>query len=107
MCRVSGFLENLNGVVAANAEVTFRLVTVNNLPVKSERVVTRNNDITVTTDSNGQLQDAAGNLYVDLQRNDQMTPATSYYQVHSLDAGMSWVKMTLEAATYDIKELIS
>lgn len=106
MCRLSGFLENLNGIVSANSEITFRLVTVGDLAAKSERVIDRN-DITITTDANGQIKDAAGNLYLDLQRNDTMTPSTSFYHVYSKDAGMNWVKMTLSSATFDWKTLIS
>jgi hypothetical protein len=101
LCRVYGYLETPNNQPAANVSVSFILQSPN--PTKSERLIS-GREIGASTDSQGRLTDGAGNLYVDLQRNDLLTPSGSTYLVTSEAAHLNNV-ITLDADTFDLATL--
>jgi hypothetical protein len=103
LCRVYGYLETPDNRPASRVTVTFTLVAPN--PTKSERLVATRK-VLATTDENGQLFDMAGNPWVDLQRNDLMTPNTTYYLVDCQALMMAAVQMTLTTSTRDLLTLV-
>jgi len=103
LCRVYGYLETLDNKPATDVTVTFQLIK---QPAKSERIIV-GPKISVKTDSQGRIANDAGNPWIDLQRNDNLTPAGSKYIVNCSAAGLSKVDMTLAADTFDLASLIS
>lgn len=104
MCRVSGFFEQIDGTVSGGVRFDITLVETGTNGVKSERII-YGRTVTVQTNSSGQLV-SDGNAYIDLQRNDILTPAGSVYHVTSPDMGLDAEVMTLTTATYDLLDLI-
>jgi hypothetical protein len=105
MCRVTGFFEDGNGVPSVGVSIEFHLVVPANGAALSERMIA-GRVVTATTDANGQLVDAAGNLYLDLQRNDLLLPVGTKWQVISPALGLRRVDLTLAFATYDMADLV-
>ena len=97
LCRVYGYLEDVENNRVANTVISFRLITPGG-GIKSERIITGR---TATATS-----DADGFFSIYLQRNDNLTPADSYYSVTCKAIGLDGVEMELEAALYDIADLI-
>ena len=103
-CRVYGYIEDLNNQPVADVLITFELIGAE--PVKSNKVLA-GRKVDVRTNASGQIQDASGNAYVDLQRNDQLTPTGTYYRVTAPLLKMKNEKLELEAATYDFAGLVT
>lgn len=102
MCRVYGYLADLNFQPVANVTVAFRLAS---MPAKATKIIT-GPVINAKTDSQGRLSDAAGNPFIDLQRNDSITPAASTYLVSCSQAGIQNKAITLAATTFDLSTAI-
>lgn len=102
MCRVYGYLADLNFQPAVNVTLTFRLSAA---PAKGSKIIT-GPVITVKTDSQGRITDAAGSPYIDLQRNDAITPVGSTYIVNCAAAGVTNKSISLAADTFDLATAI-
>lgn len=105
LCRVYGYTETLDNRKVANAQVKFRLVTANGVPVASERLISER-EVTVVTDSEGRIVGADGNPWVDLQRNDVLLPEGTSYEVSSRALGINGRRVTLAAETADLRTLL-
>lgn len=102
LCRVYGYIETLTNQPAANVTIVFKLVP--KTPEKSDRIISAR-VITITTDSQGRISDGT-NPYIDLQRNDHLTPAGSTYQVSSPELGFKDRVVTLAADTFDLSSVV-
>jgi hypothetical protein len=91
LCRVYGYMTNLNGQAVPNVTVTFQLMP---QPAKSDRIIA-GPIITTKTDNAGKLQ-------IDLQRNDNITPAGSKYQVSCQAIGIQNKQITLASDLHDL-----
>jgi hypothetical protein len=97
MCRVFGYLETLDNIPAANVTVRFTLAKQD--PVKSDRIISGR---TVQTNTN-----SAGELIIDLQRNDHLTPSDSFYLVSCQQLGMQNQQITLATDVFDLSSVIT
>ncbi len=110
LCRVYGYLETLDNKPAVGVKVYIQLISP---PAKSERILSGSSasrtgpKITITTDDQGRITDASGNPWIDLQRNNLLTPAGTTYQVDCSPAGLKKAVMSLAADTFDLATLIS
>lgn len=102
LCRVYGYLETLDNQPAVNVTVTFRLISG---PAKSERIIV-GPEISTKTDSQGRVANSAGDPWIDLQRNDLLTPSDTTYRVNCAKAGLKNVDVTLDADLFDLASLI-
>ena len=97
LCRVYVNSEDLTNQLLEGVTVTFRL---SGGPAKSERLLRVDAEVTMTTD-------AAGYAYVDLQRNDLLTPNDTYYRVTCTEFGLRNVTLpSLNTAMYNLADLI-
>jgi hypothetical protein len=103
LCRVYGYLETLDNKPAANVTIAFKLAL--KTGAKSDRIIS-GRTITVTTDSDGVIQDSDGNPYIDLQRNDHITPTGSKYLVNSGELGLKGKEISLESDLFDLADAI-
>ena len=103
LCRVYGYLETLDNLPAANVEIAFVLVSAT--PTKSERLIS-GRGVKIKTDSLGRIKNAAGDPWLDLQRNDNLTPSGSKYLVSCKELLMVNVEITLAAATFDLASIV-
>ncbi len=101
-CRVYAYLETLDNKPAANVSIKFQLVALT--PEKSERLIS-GREITVVTDSQGRVADSAGDPYLDLQRNDHITPAGTTYRVLCKELFLN-TTITLNGDTFDLASVI-
>lgn len=101
LCRVYGYLETIANQPAANVDVHFELLAAD--PIKSERFIS-GRKVTARTNAEGQLT-FGGNAYLDLQRNDQLTPAGSKYRIVSKALNLDQ-EVELNTDTYDLADLI-
>lgn len=79
LCRVYGYVEDVHGIVSSGVIIVFTLVSTRFTlagKIIGDRV------FTATTDAQGRLSDGT-NAYLDLQRNDLLTPAGTKYRVTS------------------------
>lgn len=108
VCRVYGYLEHLDNRPAAGVDITFELLVPNEgatgAAVASERMVTRL-QVVATTDAAGRLIGPTRDPWVDLQRNDLLTPTGTSYVVRSVGLKLRGLPMTLAAETFDLAEL--
>jgi len=97
LCTVYLNAEDITNTLSESLVVNFTLI---GGPAKSERVLDVQTVASMTTN-------ASGYASVSLQRNDLLTPSTTYYKVTCRALGLHNVRMTLEAATYNLADLIS
>jgi hypothetical protein len=107
VCRVYGYIETPNNLPAVNVEIHFDLVA--DAGARAERLLAGRR-VTVKTDSLGRItsKDADGNtlLYVDLQRNDRITPGGTTWKVTCEEMEIEDQTITLNASTYDLVSLV-
>lgn len=107
LCRCSGTFVDIAGNAIVGASITLQLMgDTNTDPAKATKII-KIAEFTATTDSTGALTDVDGNAYLDLIRNDSVTPTGSFYRITSADFGLSRHSFTLDAATFDLLTLIS
>lgn len=102
LCRVFGSFETIDNQPLANVLVTFTLIAPD--PIRSERMIA-GRQVRVKTDSVGQLVNKEGEPWVELQRNDQMTPSGTTYRVDAPALEINDVSITLSGATFDLATL--
>jgi hypothetical protein len=95
LCRVFGYLETLDNQPAIGVAVSFTLVAPG--AARSERLLTLK-QVKATTNGEGYFS-------LDLQRNDQLTPAGTSYQVQCEKAGLKDVSITLTSPLFDLSSL--
>jgi hypothetical protein len=103
LCRVYGYLETLDNKPAANVEIAFVLASPS--PTKSNRLIS-GRGIKIKTDSQGRVANAAGDPWLDLQRNDNLTPLGSKYLVSCKELFMVNVEITLNTDTFDLASIV-
>ncbi len=103
LCRVYGYLETVEGKPAANVTITFELLAPD--PTASNKLVS-GRKISVTTNVDGRIVNSDGDLWIDLQRNDHITPSGSSYVVTSKDLKMSRTPISLTTDTFDLRDLV-
>lgn len=103
VCRVYGYLVTPNNQPAAHVEITFTLVAV--APARTNRLI-GGRAVTVKTDATGSLINRAGDLWIELQRNDVLVPSGTTYEVTSTALNMRSVSITLDAPTFDLASIV-
>lgn len=104
LCRVYGYLELIDNRPAANVAIKFTLIAT--APTKSERLIS-GRFVRIVTDSQGRVVDADGNPWLDLQRNDHLTPTGTKYALDSKSLGFAAREITLTTDTFDLSSLVS
>lgn len=102
LCRLYGYFENINSAIDSTLTVQITLIAPG--VAASERLIT-GRSITASIDSQGRLS-YLGQPYVDLQRNDLLTPAGSTYQVTCAALNASYKSITLSGALADLRALL-
>ena len=102
MCRVTGYFETSDNKVPPVVNVVFELITA--AAIKSDRII-QGRKITATI-TNGVLTSGT-NPWVDLERNDLLTPNDSHWTVTCASVGFSGVELVLESSLFDLSSLIS
>lgn len=102
LCRVFGSFETIDNRPLANVLVTFTLIAPD--PIRSERMIA-GRQVKVRTDSIGQLVNKDGEPWVELQRNDEMTPSGTTYRVNAPALEINDEAVTLAQATFDLATL--
>jgi hypothetical protein len=102
LCRVYGYFETPDNQPAVGVPLTFTLT--NEGPLRSERLIA-GRIITVTTNDQGQLVNDAGQPWIDLQRNDLLTPAGTKYRITSGDLQFNQ-EIILSTDTLDLSTLL-
>lgn len=107
LCRVFGFLESIdNDVRLPTARIEFRLIAPDGTrAVASERLIAERIR-TVKVDASGQIVGPNNTPYIDLQRNDMLTPAGTSYEVTSAALGLMRKTITLTTDTADLRTLL-
>lgn len=103
MCAVYGTFSDLVGVSDLTT-VKFTFILQVQGPAKAGKILVPRT-VTGGLNASGQLIDSSGALYVNLARNDDITPAGSQYHVVSKEAHLDH-RLTLNAATFDLASLI-
>ena len=101
MCRVYGYFSTPEDN-AVTADVTFELASP--APTAGGKIVVTRT-VTAKVDAEGRLSDSAGNPWVDLQRNDSLTPSGSLYLVTCKQAYLNRVPLILSAESFDLLTL--
>lgn len=101
LCRVFGSLETIDNQPARKVEVTFTLLAPD--PTKSEKLLA-GRVLRIKTDAMGRITDSNGNPWVDLQRNDQLLPSNTSYQVSCAELNMA-AQITLADSTFDLSSI--
>lgn len=96
-CNVYLNAEDIENELAAGIVVEFALV---GGPAKTERMLTVANSASMTTAADGSAS-------ITLQRNDEITPSGTYYEVTCAALGLDRKRMILKAASYNLASLIS
>lgn len=105
VCRVYGYVESIdNGKAVANLSVEITLGTLTGVAA-SERIIA-GRSIKVTTDAQGRILGKDGNPWIDLQRNDLLEPAGSYYTITSTALGVTGKKVFLTTQVADLRALL-
>lgn len=103
LCRVIGYLETIDGKPAAGVKIQFELIAA--APTASDKLVS-GRKITVTTNADGRIVDDAGNLWIELQRNDLISPAGSKYAVTCKECKVDGFQITLNDDVLDLTDLL-
>ena len=103
LCRVHAYVETSAGYPAMDVTFIFELIV--SAPSKTTRLLTRDTLIAVTN-IDGQLIDEDGRPYQELQRNDHITPAGSYWQVTCHEIGFRQFQFFVTTSTLDLMTLI-
>lgn len=101
LCRVYGYVEDVHGLASAGVKIVFTLTSARF--TLSEKII-GGRVFAAVTDSQGRISDGT-NPYVDLQRNDLLTPNGTKYRVASDVLNLD-KNITLAAPTFDIGSLI-
>lgn len=104
LCRVYGFLETPNNAPAANVKVIFTLDARG--VAASERLVV-GRTVTAVTNAAGQLVTSLTTPWVDLLRNDMLTPAGTAYLVDCEELKVRQHRVLLTSDTADLKALLT
>ena len=99
---MTGYFETSDNKVPPVVNVVFELITA--AAIKSDRII-QGRKITATI-TNGVLTSGT-NPWVDLERNDLLTPNDSYWTVTCASVGFSGVELVLESSLFDLSSLIS
>jgi hypothetical protein len=102
LCRVTGYFETGDNKVPTGVNVVFELITA--AAIKSDRII-QGRKITATI-TNGVLT-SGSNPWVDLERNDLLTPNDSHWTVTCASVGFNGVELVLESSLFDLATLIS
>ncbi len=107
LCRVYGYVEGINNDKRLpTARIEFRLIAPDGTKaVASERLIGER-AITIKVDGLGRLQGEDGQPWIDLQRNDMLTPAGTTYEVTSAALGISRKSITLTTTIADLRTLL-
>lgn len=98
-CRVYGYFETIDNKPAPNINVSITLVSPG-LTVSNKGIAGR--VLRLKTDATGTLVSSTLQPYLDLQRNDLLTPVGSYYSVTCEALGVIDVHILLTTATRDL-----
>jgi hypothetical protein len=103
LCRVYAYIETLDNNQNTKATIEFTLMSPD--PVKSDRLIA-GRTVTVGTDTGGRLVNANGDPWIDLQRNDNLTPSGTVYKVTSHELNLVAEEITLAASTFDLASVV-
>lgn len=101
VCRVYGYFETVDNKPAADVEISFQLICPT--LAKSDKLL-GNRAVTVNTNSDGRIVDANANFYVELNRNDSITPAGSKYNVFIREKFVACITLTTDL--FDLASII-
>lgn len=104
LCRVYGYFETIDNLPAAGIEILFELVAPD--PTASEKLIS-GRKVVVKTDAEGKIVDSIGRPYIELQRNDVLTPADTKYLVSSEVLRMDEVELLLETELFDLASIVT
>lgn len=104
LCRVYGYLETPDNRRLVNTQVVVELMP-RSIAIASERLIAER-VVRLTTDSEGRIIGPAGAAYVDLQRNDLLVPAGTWYEVTSTQLAVHRKVVHLTADTADLRTLL-
>ncbi len=105
LCRVFGNIETIDNQPAIDTTITFKLLTKpTGVAIKSERLID-GRTVTIKTDSKGKIENSNGDPWIDLQRNDLMTPAGSTYLVVSDTIGLK-ATISLTTDLFDLATIV-
>lgn len=104
LCRLYGYLETPDNRRLVNAKVSIELMP-RDTPIASERLIA-DRVVELTTDSEGRIVGPASTTYVDLQRNDLLLPAGTWYEVTSVKLGVHRKRVQLTTTTADLRQLL-
>ncbi len=103
-CRVYGYMELPDKTAAAGVPISFELIAPG--LVASERLVAER-IVKATTSATGQLMNAAGVPYVDLNRTDALSQAAAVYEVTCEALGVRRKRVTLTTSLADLRTLLT
>jgi hypothetical protein len=101
MCRVYGYFGTPEKKLPTGVSIELVLVTA--VAIKSNRIIV-GREVTVKI-VNGALTHE-GNLFIDLERNDLLTPDNSHWTVTCLSVGFNKVEFILDGPLFDLASLI-
>jgi hypothetical protein len=105
LCRVYGYVERIdNGKQVANLTVEITLGSPTGIAA-SERIIA-GRSLTFKTDAQGRIVGQDGSPWIDLQRNDLLEPAGTYYTITSAAMGVTGKRVTLTTSTADLRTLL-
>jgi hypothetical protein len=103
-CRVYGYVEGPDNRRIVNAKVKVVLLP-RDTAVASNRLIA-GREVLLCTNSEGRIMGPSGDPWVDLQRNDLLLPAGSFYEVTSVELGVSRKQVTLTTSLADLRALL-
>jgi hypothetical protein len=103
-CRVYGYVEGPDNRRIVNAKVKVVLLP-RDTAVASNRLIA-GREVQLSTNSEGRIMGPTGDPWVDLQRNDLLLPAGSFYEVTSVELGVSRKQVTLNTSLADLRTLL-
>lgn len=103
LCRVYAYLETVDNLPAANVEIEFILMSPGT--TASERLIA-GRTVTARTDAQGRLTGNGSDPFVELQRNDLLTPSGTTYLVRCPELGVAGKTVTLADGVADLRALL-
>lgn len=104
-CRVVGYFTGVSMQIPLDSTVLFELVTLDDAPTKSSRIAV-GRTVTASLNVDGILTDGT-NLWLDLERNDTLSPSGSYWRVTFADARLTRKTFQLNNSVFDLATLVT
>ena len=104
-CRVVGYFTGVSMQIPIDSTVLFELVTTDDSPAKSSRIVV-GRTVSASLNVDGILTDGT-NLWLDLERNDTLSPSGSHWRVTFADARLTRKSFQLNDSVFDLATLVT